>query len=761
MRERFVLHMLSFFIAATALTIAQPVVEEIRVENRGHAELDAGFVRAFLDLHPGSIFNRAAINRAIRNLHRTGRFSLVEAEAEPINDNLVLVFAVESRPVVRRIEIQGAERLGNRRALDLLDLNIGDPVDESVLGNLASELQAQYRKRLYLDSDVEWEIVLHEDGETADVLITVKEGSRGRIRRARFSGNTHLRSKELRKALQQRIYNPWNPWHWVTRAGRVEMGPVIHDRDVIKHLYRNAGFLDIQVSEPELKWISDRRLEVHYHIDEGQRYRLGKSEIKGATQFDLSVLEPLAALPQGEPASYGAITGAARRIREHYSNRGYIFTRVEPRLLPEEDVVDIIFQIEEGPQAYIRDIRIRGNHVTIDKVIRRELAVYPGDLFDESRIRVSESRLRNLEYFRSVRSYPESTPEPEHYDLTFEVEEQRMGQLSLGAGFSSIDKISGFFEIAHGNFALNRWPPVGGGQKLRLRTTVGTKRQDVEISFVEPWLFDRRLSLEVDLFHHERRFLSDDYDQRNTGGSIGLTTPLGRFERLTLGYSLENYSVFNVSPGASDRIREEEGDRLKSAVSLTLSRDTRDRFFISTRGNRSSLTATVAGGPLMGDTDIYSLVLRTSQFWPLWYGHVFNIRGRIGTVDFYGDSDRVPIFDRFFLGGPQNLRGFRFRDVGPVDEENRPVGGLTEWFASAEYTIPVWQYLRLAGFYDMGYAFEDAFQLGEDHNSNIGLGVRFDIPMFPLRLDYAWPLETDAHNDRSSGRFSFMIGHVF
>jgi len=754
-------YLLLTIFAGTALAPAQPVIGDVRVENRGDGELDPGSVSAFLNLRPGSYFDRSAVNRAVQALQQTGRFSSVRAEAVALDDQVLLVFGLENRPRIRRIEVAGAEHMGNKRVLDLLELRVGDPVDDTVIGARAAAVQGEYRERLYLEPELTWTILPDEGGDTAEVKIAVKEGPRGRISQVAFRGNHHFGDSELKNVLQHKRYRAWNPWHWVTRAGRVELEPLMLDREAIAYVYRDAGYLDVRVSEPEVGWISDRRLSVSYLIEEGPRYRMGTASITGATVFDEADLAPLAHLPPGEPASFGAIVGAARRIREHYSSRGYIFARVEPRLIPEGDEIDVTFQVEEGHMAHIRDIRIRGNHMTRDKVIRRELAVYPGDLFDESRVRVSEARLRNLEYFSSVHSYPEGTADPSRYDLVFELEEQRMGQMSLGAGFSSIDKVSGFFEISHGNFDLSRWPPVGGGQKLKFRTTLGTERQDVEFSFVEPWFLDRRLSLGLDLFHHERRFLSDDYDQRNTGGTVSLTKPLGRFERMTLAYSLENYDVYNVSPLASNRIREEEGERLKSTVSLTLSRDTRDNFFIPSRGNRTSATASLAGGPFMGDTDIYSLELRSAQHWPVWRSHVFSLRGRIATVDYYGDSDRVPIFDRYFLGGPYNLRGFRFRDVGPVDEDEEPVGGLTEWFGSAEYTVPVVKSIRLAAFYDMGYVLEEAFDIGSSYNSDAGVGVRFDIPMFPLRFDYAWPLETDDHNRRSSPRFSFMIGHVF
>lgn len=452
-------------------------------------------------------------------------------------------------------------------------------------------------------------------------------------------------------------------------------------------------------------------------------------------------------------------------LRDYYGAQGYIRTGVRYTLEPDYDAAQVAveYELNEGELSYIRDIHIRGNTRTKDKVIRRELAVWPGDIFNEVRVRRSENRLRNMGYFEVVRSWETATAEPNVYDLTFDVDEGRTGELSAGVGFSSIDQVVGFASIAQNNFDLFGWPYFsGGGQKIQLETQIGSRRTDVSVSFVEPWFLDRQLSLDVSGFRREARFLSDEYEQQNIGGTIGLARPVGRFSRVRLSYSLEEIDVRDVSDSASQVIKDEEGRRTKSAATLTITRDTRDNLFVPTRGNRTVLSGQLAGGVLQAQTDLYALEARTSQFVPLWYGHVFSLRGAVAVVEEYGDSERVPIFDRLFLGGPRDVRGFRFRDVGPKDENGEPIGGRTSAFLSAEYTIPVVSSVRLAAFYDVGTVGAEAYEVElDDVNSAYGVGIRFDIPGFPLRLDYGWPLEADEFNDSSSGRFSFMIGHVF
>ena len=336
-------------------------------------------------------------------------------------------------------------------------------------------------------------------------------------------------------------------------------------------------------------------------------------------------------------------------------------------------------------------------------------------------------------------------------------------------GFSSIDSIIGYAELRQGNFDLFGWPNLtGGGQKLNLRLQIGSKRSDIEASWIEPWFLNKRLSLGIDLFRRDARYYSDDYEQTTTGGSVTLGQPLFTFNRINYIYGRTHYDIPDVSTNASPRIQEEEGKRLKSYGTIELVRDTRDKTFLSTRGFRGSAAFTLAGGPFGADTDNYAVRLRASQYFPLWFDHVLNFRGMAGMVQEYGDSDRVPIFDREFMGGPRTVRAFKYRKVGPKDEDHEPVGGRSCATATAEYTMPVVKMIRFAAFYDIGVVWQDVFE-EDDENPLVGdgvvcdgygIGIRLDIPQFPIQLDYAWPINTDDYLG-NHGRFSFNIGYTY
>jgi outer membrane protein insertion porin family len=743
----------------------------VRVEAQDGTALDAASVTAFTSIQPGDEFSRIAMAQDVKTLEKSGRFSFVEAAIEPVGSDVVVTYIVRSKPRIRSIRISGADYMGNRKVRELLELGPGDMVDDATLAVHAQKVYEKYHKRLFPYVRLTWNIQEEMETGLADVYVTVDEGRRAKVARIDFIGNEAIPAKELRKHMQQRRRNMFS---WITGTGVYDPDLLSMDRGTIRKMFLDKGYLDARVGEPLIEEAGPGKIRITIPITQGRQYTVGDIRSKGITLFPKDRVMAVVKLKAGDVAGARDIETARQAVNDYFGSRGYIDTRVivDRNADPVTHVTDLTFIVREGEKAYIRDVEIQGNLRTQDKVIRRELSVYPGDVYDEVKIRTSERRLWNLGYFDFVDTSHEQTLDPAYYDLTIEVEEKRTGQFMVGAGFSSVDNLIGFIELSQGNFDLFHWPPVGGGQKLKLRLQVGTKRTDVEVSFVEPWLFNRKLALGVDLFRHDRRFLSDDYDQRNTGGSISLSKPLARFIRGTISYGYEEIDIYDVDDSASEQIKKEEGTRTKSWMRLSSSRDTRDSVFVPTRGNETTLSATLAGGPLGADTDLYQLEARSSQYIPLWFDHVFNLRCWVSVVEEYGDSDEVPIFDRLFLGGARTLRGFAFRDVGPHDDEGEPLGGRSGSYATAEYTLPIIDNFRFAVFYDIGMVWEKAYHFDTELNSDWGIGLRIDIPGFPLRLDYAWPIDTSEYvvkgpperredNDRPSGRFSFMIGYAY
>jgi outer membrane protein insertion porin family len=738
-------------------------VHQIRVENLGSDPIDEPSVLSFTRVRVGDEFNRTAVNRDVKALEKSGRYSFVSAHGEMTPDGVVVVYRVQTRPrLAGPVRVVGGKYYDASKIRKWMAVEPGDPIDDAILAVATQKAAVEYRKSYFPDVAFAWDIEPGDEPGTASATVRVTEGRRAKIRRIDFTGNDAVSRKTLRKTMKQR---PINFFSWLTKAGRFSPDELETDREALRLLYLNKGFLDAHVEEPDVQPVGRNGVTIRVPIREGRPYRVGHVAVEGVTLFPPAEVASQVELKPGDLASMQSIERSGQNIKDFYGSRGYIRTYVRNRLSadPETGQVRIEYRVTEGKLAYIRNVRISGNHKTKDKVIRREMIVYPGDVYNEPRVKRSERRVFNLGYFESVYSLPEETPEPTEYDVHLQVAEKKTGQLVVGAGFSSVDNLVGFVELSQGNFDIKGWPYfTGGGQKLKLRAQLGSSRRDAEITFIEPWFLDRRLEFSTSLFTHDRGYLSDEYDQRNTGGSVSLGKPLDGFNRVRLTYSLQEYKIYDVDEDASQTIKDEEGSRIKSAMTLELIHNSRDRSYAPTRGTKASVGVTLAGGPLAGETDLYSLEGNVSHLIPLWFSHIFSLRGQVAVVDEYGDADRVPIFDRLFLGGARSLRGFKYRDVGPKDEFGEPIGGKSSIFGSAEYTVPLAARVRLAVFYDIGMVYEDAyeFDLG-DYNSDFGFGVRFDIPQFPLHLDYAWPLEADEFNDRSSGRFNFLLGYLF
>ncbi len=765
--------------AATSAT----TIREIRVVPVDDVPVSAEQVRAQIHSREGLELDRMALSEDIRAIQRAGVFSYAEVRVETAPDgSAILIYRVAGRPRIRSLRITGADRLGNRKVRNLLEIGSGDLVDQALLGERAQTVRETYRKDFYPDARLTWTLKPVEDSpESVDVDIQVKEGRRAFVRRIHFEGLPRpprlprlrkppmVARKELLKAMTQR-QSSW--LSWINNDGLYDPGSLMIDREAVRKVFLDRGFLAATVGEPVFTYVGRRKIDVTFAVNPGPLYRLSEWRINGVEVFPVADLERGVVAASDRPAAMEGIRRSAQNLRDFYGSRGYIRTGVEPRveLDIESASASVVYEVREGMLSHIQNIDIRGNAQTKDKVIRREIGVAPGDVFNEVRIRSSESRLKNLGYFSFVNAYPESTAVSNRFNLVFDVEEQRTGQLSLGAGLSSIDNVIGYVELIQSNFDLFGWPRMtGGGQRLRLRAQAGSKRTDLELSLIEPWFLNRRLSLGLDLYRRDARYYSSAWEQVTLGGNLTLGRPVGAFNRVNLIYGLEDIDIRNVSTNASERIQREAVERLKSFGSLELIRDTRNHPFLPTRGFRGSASATLAGGPFGGETDTYQFSLRGSQFFPLWFDHVLNLRGWTSMVQEYGDSDSVPIFDRLFLGGPRSVRAIKYRRLGPKDENNEALGGRSAAHATVEYTLPLFEKVRFAVFYDAGIVWQDLYEkvAGEDEavgdgvfNDGYGIGVRFDFPGFPIQLDYAWPINTDDVTS-DSGRFSFFIGYTY
>ena len=737
-----------------------PIIRSIDVEYTGPGTVSKERILAQMRTKVGQLYSNQVVEQDIEALYKTGSVLNVRIFAQPEGDGVRVIVAVQTRSIVREIEIDGAERVKAKRLRKEIKLKLNQPVNEEQLEQARQKITEVYQGRGFNDVTVQFRVdPIDEKRGTARVVFTVNEGAKGAVRRIHFEGNEHFSEGVLRKQMKTRGKTLIS---FVDKSGRLDEVQLEQDLDKIREWYQNHGYIDVQVKDVRRERSANGPLILTIVVVEGPQYHVGKLTISGEKATSEEKIRALLKMKEGSVYSPKALHDDAKAVADAYGSGGYVDLVVSPEGAPAGPArIDVHYKIEEGDRSFVQRINISGNTRTKDKVIRREVLVAPGDVFNTVRVDVTKKRLENLGYFSKVETYPEDTDIPGRKDLTILVQEKRTGSLSFGGGFSTIDQLVGFVELTQGNFDLFNWPAfTGAGQKFRLRLQYGTQRKDFILSLTEPYFLDRRLALSGQLFYTEANYLSAEYNQRNYGFTIELRKPLNAYMYATLGYRLQDVDIFDVAASASNVIQEAKGSTVESQIFTSVVYDRRDNPLLTRRGQRITLSPYVAGGFLGGDAQIYGWDLEGSQYFRLWWDTILLFNGEVATVNTWGGGDTVPIFDRLYLGGSNNLRGFPFREVGPPDHNGEPIGGNSMARLTIEYTFPLIEKARGAVFYDTGFVNSDAWSFGFNHiASDVGIGLRLDLPIGPLRLDYGYPIQRDGYH--GGGHFNFNVGYQF
>ena len=737
-----------------------PVIRSIEVEYTGPETVSKERILAQMRMKVGQPFSSAMVEQDVEALYKSGAILNVRIFAEPEGDGVKVIVRVQTRSIVREIVIDGAERIKAKRLRKEIKLRLNQPIKEEQLEEARQKIIEVYQAHGFTDVNVQFRVdPIDERRGTARVVFTVNEGAKGAVSQIRFEGNLHFSDWRLRKEMKTKRKTIVS---FIDKSGRLDEAQLQQDLDSIREWYQNHGFIDVEIKDVRRERNTKGTLTITIVIAEGPQYHVGKVTVSGEKVAKEESIRALLKMKEGSVYSPKQLHDDAKAVADAYGSGGYVDLVITPESTPAGPaLVDVHYKIEEGERSFVNRVTIAGNTRTKDKVIRREVLVAPGDVFNTVRADLTKKRLENLGYFSKVETYPEETDVPGRKDLTILVQEKRTGSFSFGAGFSTIDQLVGFAELTQGNFDLFNWPTfTGGGQKFRLRVQYGTQRKDFLLNVTEPYFLDRRLSLSGQLFYTEADYLSVEYNQRNYGFTIDLRKPITSFIYVSLGYQLQDIDIFNVSSGASAFIKSQEGSFTESKIISSVVFDRRDNALLTRTGQRITLAPFVAGGFLGGNTQIYGWDLEGSQYFRLKWDTILLINGEIATVDNWGNGSGVPIFERLYLGGANNLRGFPYREVGPQDVTGEPIGGLSMARATVEWTFPIIEKARGAIFYDTGFVNSDAWSFGFKHiASDVGVGIRLNLPIGPLRLDYGYPLQRDGYN--GGGHFNFSVGYQF
>lgn len=749
-----------------AASVAAPLVGAVEVRFEGVRNVSTEAVLANVQVREGSPYDQHLIDRSIRSLYATGLFDHIEVQQDVLPDSrLRLTFVVTPRYRIDRITYEGNQDVRTRRLEREVEIRRQGVLDEMAIRKSRDKLLELYQKRGYSGAQVDYRITRDPATGYGSVAYIISEGERRRIARIEFVGNSTISGMRLRRNMETKT---WHWFSWLTGSGRFDENKFQEDLDRVRHLYRDQGFLDVDISDANvrLETPTPRTLLITIRVDEGRQYRLGDISFTGNTLFPSELLRAYLRMQPGDVFSPEKLDKDREILTDFYGNFGYLDTEVRPERVPnlQTGAIDLRYQIRESDRFHVQTVEIDGNTTTKSIVILRELALAPGDVFNLVRMKASEQRLKNTGFFdERMQVAPEPTNIPLRRNLKITLREGQTGNFSFGAGFSSIERAMVFFELSQGNFDLFNYRNFfqGGGQKFRLRASVGSRYNEFILSFVEPWLFEQRLEFGVEFFRSETNYNSALYDELRTGIEFSFRRRLIELWEGRLSYRYEVVDIRNVDPSAPFIIISESGRRSVSKVGFTLLRDTRNSMMYPTRGNRVLFISELAG--VGGDTEYLRLESHVAQFFPTFefMDQSVALLGRIGSIWDYGDEP-VPFFDRVFLGGPRSLRGFDYRMVGPKDATTgEPLGGQSFGFASVEYTFKIAEPLRFALFYDWGFVNNDPFDFDPvDFNDNWGFGIRLHVMGAPLSLDYGLPLRGDRFNDRG-GQFFFSFGTRF
>ncbi|MCH2381556.1 MAG: outer membrane protein assembly factor BamA [Pedosphaera sp.] len=846
-------------------------VQKITLQHVGQAAASDALIRANIRLRLGDPYSRKASDDDIHNLRNTGFFENVYVTEKQVAGGVEVTYTLVSKPVVTEILFEGntgGRKFRESKLRKKIRSRTGETLSRPRIFSDTRAILKEYQKGGYHQARVEYEVRHDEALGQAAVVFQVDPGRKVKIDDIVFENAVAFSQRELRKVFKTR--RRW--WmSWLTGSGKFETDQWDEDLEMLTQFYQDEGYIDFKVREIKFGYPKKGRMVIRLDLYEGYRYQVGNVTFEGNTLFTedqirrgVQVLErPVAPfMLEGAIFTPTGLNEDRDAIRDYYEAYGYLDTIVRVTKVPNTDqgTIDLVYSVKEGEISYVEKVEIRGNTRTRDKVIRRELAISPGEVFDMVSVELSKRRLEGTGLFESVDTQVEKIPElPNRRNLIVGVEEGRTGHLIMGFGYSSIEAMFAQAGYVQGNFDLFN-PPffTGGGQKFRLQITAGTRRQDYQVTFEEPYFLDRKLRFSVDLYHREIQYYSRYFEQHQTGAKIGLSRTLWNdFTYGGIDYTIESIGIHDRSSYSEmlmehdmlanglaevlpdglpvnpfdwnpddDRLNQGElgelnNNRLVSKLGLFFAYDTRNHALMPSRGQRTQVNADIAGGPLSGDTEMYRLEVETAYYYPgFTEGHVWEVVGKVGVVDTFGDSRRVPYFDRFFLGGGYSLRGYDYRDIGPrmqkwkndkkdgklgyyvnvegadgkskgkefipvksnipyfpfdqtpqklpengdkwtpvITDGRETLGGSSYWLGSVEYSIPIIDRLRVAFFYDIGMVYEDSYEFEfSNYADNWGIGLRLFVPMLgPLRLDYGFPI---THPDYvgGSGQFHFGVG---
>ncbi|MCX5678807.1 MAG: outer membrane protein assembly factor BamA [Candidatus Omnitrophica bacterium] len=736
-------------------------IAAVKVEN--NKAISSEIILSKIKTRAGDAFNQEVINEDLKRLYATDYFTDVSVDVKEEANGLVVVFLVEEKSVIEDIDFKGNAAFNASKLKSLMKSKPNEMLNLAVLAQDVAEIKDFYSKKGYPFTEVKYEINADKDTGKARVTIVVDEKTKVKVTSIVIAGNKAIKTNDIKKILSTKPA-------WLFNPGVFKDEVLQEDLDRIRSLYDDIGYLDTEVA-PDLQYSADgQTLKIVINIKENKQYMVGDIIVKGNLVLPEKEIRSKITMKSGKSFSNRALRQDSSEIKQLYYNYGYMnaVIDVERNLNQSTGNIDVVFNIDGKEPVYVGKIDIRGNMKTRELVVRRELRIYPGEKFSGDRIKRSKERLYNLGYFENVSFDTEPTETPDIQNLIVTVKETKTGEFSFGGGYSSVDQLVGFVEITQRNFDILNFPTfTGGGQNLTIKAELGMVRSDFNISWTDPWIFGLPYAFGFDLYraaHDRKNDIGWAYDEVRTGGDLRLGKDFTDEIRGLLTYRLEDVKISNLADDASQDLSKEVGSNLISSLTFDLTYDTRDNIYVPTKGFIANGSIEDAGGIFFGDKEYVKGTATAAYYHSFFEKVVLELKARGGVGGAYGSTDDVPIYERFFAGGANTIRGYKERRIGPRDPgSNQPIGGDSIAVANAEVTFPVYEKIvKGAVFFDVGnvWAKADDFLVGAGYKYGAGIGVRVKTPVGPIKLDYGWPLVSN-FDDEKTGEFYFSMSRGF
>jgi len=727
----------------------------VGIEVSGNRRIETDAILIDLPISQGTALSRADVTGTIVHLMKKGYFSNVQVDARTVAGGVVLTLIVTEHPMIREIEIKGCDEIKEDEVRELINLEARQFLDMGKVKQNADLIRALYLNKGFFSADVRYEIDEEPKNNQVVVVFRVTENKEIRIRKITFIGNRVFEEKALKKQIETKEKGLFS---FISKAGEYKEGLLESDIARLTVYYLNHGYMNIDISEPEVA-LTDKGIYVAIHIDEGDQYSVGEVKIENAEPEAIEAIQKKREVAVGDIFSRDKLQQDMALLTEHYSEQGYAFAEVKPRfqLDDEEDLVTLTLDLDRGERVSIEEITISGNTRTRDKVVRRELVIAEGDLYSDSGLKRSREEAYRLGFFEKVDFNIERGSAPDKVRLNVDIEEGQTGSINGGIGFSSTDKF-----IFQGSVSQNNL--FGLGQELSLSVQWGGIRKDFYLSFTEPWLLDIPLSAGIDLYRTERNYT--DFSRDSLGGTLRFGYPIYKnLVYLYMALKHERVKVSDVDYYSSFYSDFDQSDSTTNSLTWTIVYNTLNHRFDPSSGLLNRISLEYADQFLSGDNAFVKINTDTRFYVPVYKGVVLYLRGRFGHAQ--GIRGRkLPLFERYFLGGIYSVRGFDTYDLGPrapysghnlIWDYSQRVGGNKQIIFNNEIIFPIVPDVKLKGFifFDAGNAYQEDEDLSfREIRMSYGFGFKWQSPMGPLILAVGYPVDRKPGEDSSEIQFS-------